>query len=298
MWSIKLLWSPLFWYTAPGDNFCAFGPHTTAFCAFGPHTTPVPILLPPVVTGYYWPPAHETFTFLPFTGETHRCTGHHVNLQPFDWIYLPRSLLLTIAFSNRYFSLCRTPGEKAVPPHSVRGGRAATACLCSQMAVQLLSLVNRPCCQLDRMRDQMSQMQEMKRTRQGCLVLFCPGWSTTLCADGSRWPMLFITLPWTATAGLLSAAAGMPTIRASRTAWNTVTATAFTVRGNVVYSFTSTRTTLTHSSTSASIPMHRPATRNRLTQPSTTGKLCSLFLTTCATSHIPIMCASSVQGIS
>jgi len=56
--------------------------------------------------------------------------------------------------------------------------------------------------------------------------------------------MLFITLPWTATAGLLSAAAGIPTIRASRTAWNAVIATALTVRGNAVYSFTSTRATL------------------------------------------------------
>jgi len=41
--------------------------------------------------------------------------------------------------------------------------------------------------------------------------------------------------------------------------------------------------------------MHWQATRNRLTQPSTTGKLCLSFLTSCATSHIPIMCASSVQ---
>ena len=45
-------------------------------------------------------------------------------------------------------------------------------------------------------------------------------------------------------------------------------------------------------------PVAPAGTRNRLTQPSTTGKLCSLFLTSCATSHIPIMCASSVQGIS
>jgi len=32
-----------------------------------------------------------------------RRTGHSVNPQPFDWLYLPRSLLLTIAFSKRYF---------------------------------------------------------------------------------------------------------------------------------------------------------------------------------------------------
>jgi hypothetical protein len=146
------------------------------------------------------------------------------------------------------------------------------------------------------MREQMPQMQLMKRTRQGCLVLLFPGWSTTLCADDSRWPMLFITLPWTVTAVLLSAAAGIPTIRASRTTWNAVIATAFTVRGNAVYSFTSTRATLPHS-TSASIPMHRSATRNSLTQPSTTGKLCLSFLTSCATSHIPIMCASSVHHV-
>jgi hypothetical protein len=114
-------------------------------------------------------------------------------------------------------------------------------------------------------------MHRMKRTRQGCLVLLCPGWSTTLCADGSWWTMLFETLPWTVTAGLVSAAAGTPTILASRTTCNAVTATPFTVRGNAGYSFTSTRTTLPHS-TSASIPMHRPATRNRLTQPSTTGQ--------------------------
>ncbi len=90
---------------------------------------------------------------------------------------------------------------------------------------------------------------------------------------------------------LVGMPAGMPTIRATRTAWNAVIATAFTVRGNAGYSFTSTRTTLPHS-TSASIPMHWPATQNHLTQPSTTGKLCMLFLTSCATSHIPIMCAS------
>ena len=72
MWSIKLLWSPSKRSPAAGDNFCAFGPHTTAFCAFGPHETAVPILPPPAVTGYYWPPGHETFTFRPFTGETHR----------------------------------------------------------------------------------------------------------------------------------------------------------------------------------------------------------------------------------
>jgi hypothetical protein len=29
-----------------------------------------------------------------------RRTGHSVNTQPFDWLYLPRSLLLTIAFSK------------------------------------------------------------------------------------------------------------------------------------------------------------------------------------------------------
>ena len=29
-----------------------------------------------------------------------RRTGHNVNPQPFDWLYLPRSLLLTTAFSK------------------------------------------------------------------------------------------------------------------------------------------------------------------------------------------------------
>jgi hypothetical protein len=202
------------------QQFCAFGPDTTAFCAFGPDTT------------FYHHPQSRGITGLLdmkrllFALSLARRTGHNVNPQPFDWLYLPRSLLLTIAFSKRYLcvGLCRTLGEKAVPPHRGGGGRAAQACPCSQMAVQLLSR--------DRMREQMPQMQRMKRTRQGCLVLLCPGWSTTLCADGSWWTMLFETLPWTATAGLLSAAAGTPTILASRTACNAVNATAFTVRGN------------------------------------------------------------------
>ena len=101
--------------------------------------------------------------------------------------------------------------QKAVPPHRGRGGRAAQACLCSQMAVQLISSVNRPCCQQrDRMRERMTtptqnpttpRHQEPRRTihsipeSQGCLVLLCPGWSTTLCADGSRSTLLFINLP-------------------------------------------------------------------------------------------------------
>ena len=140
-----------------------------------------------------------------------------------------------------------------VPPHRGRGGRSAQACLCSQMAVQLLSSVNRPCCQLDRIREQMPQMPEMKRTRRRDFVVFCPGWSTTLCVDVSRWSILFITLPWTATDVLLSADAGMSTIQASRTAWNAVTATALTVRGNAVYSFTSTRDTLPHCTSVAGI---------------------------------------------
>jgi hypothetical protein len=135
------------------------------------------------------------------------------------------------------------PAKRGIGPGCV----PAQACPCSQMAVQLLSSVNRPCCQRDRMRDQMPQMPRMNRTIQVCLVLLCPGWSTTLCADGSWWTMLFESLPWTATAGLLSAAAGTPTILASRTACNAVTATAFTVRGNAGYSFTSTRSTLPHS---------------------------------------------------
>jgi hypothetical protein len=66
MWSIKLLWRPSKRSPAACDNFCAFGPDTTAFCAFGPDTTAVPILQPPAVTGYseyYWPPGHETLTF-------------------------------------------------------------------------------------------------------------------------------------------------------------------------------------------------------------------------------------------
>ena len=37
-----------------------------------------------------------------------RHKGHHVISQLFDWIYLPHSLLLTIAFSKRYCSLCPT----------------------------------------------------------------------------------------------------------------------------------------------------------------------------------------------
>jgi hypothetical protein len=81
MWSIKLLWRPSKRSPAAGDNFCAFGPDTTAFCAFGPDTTAVPILPPPAVTGYYWPPGHETFTFRPFTGETHRTQRESATFQ-------------------------------------------------------------------------------------------------------------------------------------------------------------------------------------------------------------------------
>ncbi len=102
-------------------------------------------------------------------------------------------------------------------------------CLCSQMAVQLISSVNRPDCQQrERMRERMTtptrnpttpRNQEPGRTihaipeSQGRLVLLCPGWSTTLSADGSRSTMLFIILPCTATAGLLSAAPGVPPTR-------------------------------------------------------------------------------------
>jgi hypothetical protein len=144
----------------------------------------------------------------------------------------------------------RTPGDVGVCPRGFGrreplgrlcqtprcSGRASQACPCSQMAVQMLCSVDRRCCQRDCMREQMSQMPRMKSTRQGCLVLLFPGLSTTLCADGSRCAMFLITLPRTVTAGLLSPAAGIPVIRASRTAWNAVIATAFTARGNAVYS--------------------------------------------------------------
>jgi hypothetical protein len=110
--------------------------------------------------------------------------------------------------ASRQLALWR---QKAAPPHRGRGGRAAQSCLCSQMAVQLISSVNRPGCQQrERMRERMTtptrnpttpRNQEPGRTihaipeSQGCLVLLCPGWSTTLSADGSRSTMLFIILP-------------------------------------------------------------------------------------------------------
>ena len=196
--------------------------------------------------------------------------------------------------AGRQLSLCR---QKAFPPHCGRGGCAAQACLCSQKAVQLISSGNRPTTPT---RNPTTSRHQERRTihsipeSQGCLVLLCPGWSTTLSADGSRWTRLFMILPCTATAVLLSAAPGMPPTLASRTAWNADTATALAVRDNAGYSFTSTRTTLPNSTT-ASIPMHLPSPRNRLTRLATTDKACLLFVTTCATSHIPIMCASSVQ---
>jgi hypothetical protein len=167
------------------------------------------------------------------------------------------------------------------------------------MTVQLISSVNHPTTPT---RNPTTSRHQERRTihvipeSQGCLVLLCPGWSTTLSADGSLWTRLFMILSCTTTAGLLSADPGMPPTRSSRTTWNAVTATALAVRGNAGYSFTSTRNTLPHSTT-ASIPMHLQSPRNCLTQLATTDKVCLLFLTTYATSHIPIMCASSAQHI-
>ena len=109
MWSIKLLWSPSKRSRAAGDHFCAFGPHTTVFCAFWAHTTAVPILPPPAVTGYYWPPGHETFTFRPFTEETHRtqCESATFRLSLFTTFFTTHhSIFKTV-------SLCRT-GDVAV----------------------------------------------------------------------------------------------------------------------------------------------------------------------------------------
>ncbi len=78
-------------------QFWAFGLDTTAFCAFGLDTTV-----------YHHPQSRGITGLLDmkrllFALSLARRTGHSVNPQPFDWLYLPRSLLLTIAFSKRYF---------------------------------------------------------------------------------------------------------------------------------------------------------------------------------------------------
>ena len=134
--------------------------------------------------------------------------------------------------------------------------RAAQACLCSQMAVQLISLVNCPTTLTRNPRPCRRTIHAIPES-QGCLVLLCLGWSTTLCGDGSRWKRLCMNLPCTATTVLLSAAPDMSPSRASRTAWNAVTATALAVRGNAGYSFTLTSNTQPHSTT-ASMQMHLP----------------------------------------
>ena len=92
-----VLWRPSKRSWAACNNFCAFGPDTTAFCAFGPDTTAVPILPQPEsrgITGLL------DMKRLLFALSLARRTGHSVNPQPFDWLYLPRSLLLTTAFSK------------------------------------------------------------------------------------------------------------------------------------------------------------------------------------------------------
>ena len=134
--------------------------------------------------------------------------------------------------------------------------RAAQACLCSQMAVQLISLVNCPTTMTRNPRPCRRKIHAMPESH-ACLVLLCLGWSTTLCGDGSRWKRLCMNWPWTATTVLLSAAPDMSPSRASRTAWNAVTATALAVRGNAGYSFTLTSNTQPHSTT-ASMQMHLP----------------------------------------
>jgi hypothetical protein len=151
---------------------------------------PVPILPLPAVTGYYLSPRHETFIFRPFTGETRRTPSAFAtfriqipNRQLFRTL-TEKLLVTTVTFqislhttqqppmsgepnefcwsqqdgsavgASRQLSLWR---QKAVPPHRGRGGRAAQACLCSQMAVQLISSVNRPGCQQrERMRERMT----------------------------------------------------------------------------------------------------------------------------------------------
>jgi hypothetical protein len=71
----------------------------------------VPIQQPfpqPAVTGYYWPPGHETFTFRPFTEETHRTHRESATF---------RLALFTTFFTTHHSifkSVCRTPGDVAV----------------------------------------------------------------------------------------------------------------------------------------------------------------------------------------
>jgi hypothetical protein len=69
------------------ETFCAFGLDTTVY--HHPQSRGITGLL--------------DMKRLLFALSLARRTGHSVNPQPFDWLYLPRSLLLTIAFSKRYF---------------------------------------------------------------------------------------------------------------------------------------------------------------------------------------------------
>jgi hypothetical protein len=90
----------------PGTILGVWSRYNSFLCCWSRYNS----LPPPAVTGYYWPPGHETFTFHPFTGETHRTPyypgegidtttqpkrkGHDVLSQRFDWLYLPHFLLL------------------------------------------------------------------------------------------------------------------------------------------------------------------------------------------------------------
>jgi len=69
--------------------------------------------------------------------------------------------------------------------------RAAQACLCSQMAVQLISLVNCPTTLTRNPRACRKTIHNIPES-QGCLVLLCLGWSTTLCGDGRRWKVWYL----------------------------------------------------------------------------------------------------------
>ena len=105
MWSIKLLWRPSKWSPAAGDNFGRLVSIQQLF-AFGPDTTV-----------YHHPQSRGITGLLDmkrllFALSLARRTGHSVNPQPFDWLYLPRSLLLTIAFSKRYFPQLQQPARQ------------------------------------------------------------------------------------------------------------------------------------------------------------------------------------------
>ena len=131
-------------------------------------------------------------------------------------------------------------------------------CRCSHMVVRpnssYNSTVNRPCSPQRQLTTSPTarptptpprhQAQLPVKNPSEIRDMTCPGWNMTLSAGGSPSTLLSILLPDSATAGLLHAAPDMSLKRASRTAWNAVTATELAARGNAGYSSPSTRVTL------------------------------------------------------